>query len=226
MPAGLLGIEELNRAELDDLFVAVATGTLGPKEVVYAAYPELKEARAPRMLPAFMGQSLTARSPRNAAHKPEPGMALTGLVAGMDVHYAGCCHPLPGDKIVGIVATGKGVTVHTKDCATLDTFAATPERFIDVDWDTAHLAAAAPKSSRFLGRISVIATNAPGALAALTNAVAKQDGAIANLKITHRQQDFFEALVDVEVRDVRHLGQVIAGLRGATGIAQVERAKS
>ncbi len=216
----------LKQASLDDLFVAVATGTLGPKEVVYAAYPELKEARAPRMLPAFMGQSLTARSPRNAAHKPEPGMALTGLVAGMDVHYAGCCHPLPGDKIVGIVATGKGVTVHTKDCATLDTFAATPERFIDVDWDTAHLGRADPKSSRFLGRISVIATNAPGALAALTNAVAKQDGAIANLKITHRQQDFFEALIDVEVRDVRHLGQVIAGLRGATGIAQVERAKS
>ena len=216
----------LKQASLDDLFVAVATGTLGPKEVVYAAYPELKEARAPRMLHAFMGQSLTARTTRNAAHKPEPGMALTGLVAGMDVHYAGCCHPLPGDKIVGIVATGKGVTVHTKDCATLDTFAATPERFIDVDWDTAHLAAAAPKYSLFIGRISVIATNAPGALAALTNAVAKQDGAIANLKITHRQQDFFEALVDVEVRDVRHLGQVIAGLRGATGIAQVERAKS
>jgi GTP diphosphokinase / guanosine-3',5'-bis(diphosphate) 3'-diphosphatase len=215
----------LKQASLDDLYVAVGTGLIGPKDVVYAAYPELREARAPRMLPAFMGQSLTARSHRNAPAKGETGMAVTGLVAGMDVHYAGCCHPLPGDKIVGIVATGKGVTVHVKDCATLETFAATPERFIDVDWDAATLRGDS-KAAKFVGRISVIASNAPGALASLTNAVAKQDGAIANLKTVHRQQDFFEVLVDVEVRDARHLGQVIAGLRGAAGIAQVERAKA
>jgi GTP pyrophosphokinase len=217
----------LKMASLDDLYVAVATGTLGPKDVVYAAYPELRETRAPRMMPAFMGQSLTSRSPRNAPAKPDGGMPLTGLVSGMDVHYAGCCHPLPGDKIVGIVATGKGVTVHTKDCATLETFAATPERFIDVDWDYHNIGQPGPKSGgAFIGRISVIATNSPSALATLANAVAKQEGAISNLKIVHRQQDFFEALVDVEVKDARHLGQVIAGLRGAAGIAQVERAKT
>jgi GTP pyrophosphokinase len=216
----------LKQANLDDLYVAVGTGTIGPKDVVHAAYPELREARAPRMLPAFMGPALTARSPRNAGTKTDPRMPLTGLVTGMDVHYAGCCHPLPGDKIVGIVATGKGVTVHTKDCATLETFAATPERFIDIDWDTGILQRGEAKGPHFIGRVSVIAGNHAGALAALTNAVAKQDGAIANLKVVHRQQDFFEALVDVEVRDVRHLGQVIAGLRGAAGIAQVERAKT
>jgi GTP pyrophosphokinase len=216
----------LKQATLDDLYVAVATGILGPKEVVYAAYPELREARAPRMVPGFMSNALsghlTARSPRNAAPKPETGMPLTGLVSGMDVHYAGCCHPLPGDKIVGIVATGKGVTVHAKDCATLENFAATPERFIDVDWDSQHI----KPGTNFTGRISVIASNSASALATLANAIAKQDGAIANLKIVHRQQDFFEALVDVEVRDVRHLNQVIGGLRGAAGIAQVERAKA
>jgi GTP pyrophosphokinase len=214
----------LKVGSLDDLYVAVGTGAIGPKEVVYAAYPELKEARAPRMLPAFMGTGLTARSPRNTPAKTDATQPLTGLVSGMDVHYAGCCHPLPGDKIVGIVATGKGVTVHTKDCATLETFAATPERFIDVDWNLDNLNRPGDKS--FIGRVSVISNNSPSALANLANAVAKQEGAIANLKIVHRQQDFFEALVDVEVKDLRHLGQVIAGLRGAPGIAQVERAKT
>ncbi len=218
-------VKTLKQASLDDLYVAVDTGIIGAKEVVYTAYPELREHRAPRMLPGFMGQALTARLPRHTG-TADAGMPITGLVAGMDVHYAGCCHPLPGDKIVGIVATGKGVTVHTKDCATLETFAATPERFIDVDWDTTTIARSDRKSGRFVGRVSVIASNNSSALAALTNAVAKQDGAISNLKVVHRQQDFFEALVDVEVRDVRHLGQVIAGLRGATGIAQVERAKT
>ncbi len=76
-----------------------------------------------------------------------------------------------------------------------------------------------------LGRISAIAANEPGALADLTNAVAKHDGAIGNLKVTNRQQDFFEVLLDVEVRDLRHLANVIAGLRAAGGVTQVERAR-
>jgi guanosine-3',5'-bis(diphosphate) 3'-pyrophosphohydrolase len=218
-------VKTLKQASLDDLYIAVDTGIIGAKEVVHTAYPELREQRAPRMLPGFMGDALTARSPRHASVS-DIGMPITGLVAGMDVHYAGCCHPLPGDKIVGIVANGKGVTVHTKDCATLETFAATPERFIDVDWDANVIARSDRKSGRFIGRISVIAGNSSGALAVLTNAIAKQEGAVSNLKVVHRQQDFFEALVDVEVRDVRHLSQVIAGLRGAAGIAQVERAKT
>ena len=58
-----------------------------------------------------------------------------GLIPGMAVHFAGCCHPLPGDRIVGIVTTGKGVTIHTIDCETLESFADTPERWIDVAWD-------------------------------------------------------------------------------------------
>jgi len=218
----------LKQASLDDLYVAVATGTIGPKEVVNAAYPELRAARAPRMLPGFMGNSLTARSPRNVQARHDTGMPLTGLVPGMDIHYAGCCHPIPGDKIVGIVTTGKGVTVHVQDCAQLETFAATPERFIDIDWDLANLAqrSGKPGGDGFTGRISVIASNTPASLATIANAVAKQEGAIANLKVVQRQQDFFEALVDVEIRDLRHLNQVIAGLRGGAGIAQVERQKT
>ena len=90
-----------------------------------------------------MAPSLAPRPGRAPAR--DGGMPITGLVAGMAVHYAGCCHPLPGDRIVGIVTTGKGVTIHTKDCQTLESFAATPERFIDVDWDTAAAGQAASR---------------------------------------------------------------------------------
>ena len=72
----------------------------------------------------------------------------------------------------------------------------------------------------------MISGNDSTTLANLTNAIAKQDGAIANLKIVNRQQDFMEALVDVDVRDVSHLSKVIAGLRGVNGIKGVERAKA
>jgi GTP pyrophosphokinase len=208
----------LKQASLDDLYVAVGNGNLGPKDVVLAAYPELRQApRAPRMMP-----QVTQRAP---SARPGHHLPITGLVPGMAIQYAGCCHPLAGDRIVGIVATGKGVTIHTRDCPTLETFAATPERFIDVDWDASAFTPQKGEAEGHIGRISVIAHNEPGALAAVTNAISKQDGAVANLKIVNRQADFFEILVDVEVRDLRHLSNVIAGLRAASGIHQVERAK-
>jgi GTP pyrophosphokinase len=152
-------------------------------------------------------------------------MPITGLVPGMAHHFAGCCHPVPGDDIVGIITTGKGVTIHARDCQTLTSFAATPERFIDVDWNHATVLSGRSdgKGPNHTARLSVIGANDPTALANLTNAIAKQEGAVANLKIVNRQQDFMEALVDVDVRDVAHLSKVIAGLRGAVGIKGVER---
>jgi guanosine-3',5'-bis(diphosphate) 3'-pyrophosphohydrolase len=206
----------LKQASFDDLYIAIGTGSLGAKDVVHAAYPDLRAQSRPRVLPGFI-----ASTPRPA---PRPsGLPLVGVISGMDVHYAGCCHPLPGDKIVGIVNQGKGVTVHTRDCLTLESLANSPERFLDIDWDYAQLGQR--RDVPFTGRISVITANTSSGLANLANAVAKQEGTIANLKIVHRQQDFFECLMDVEVRDLRHLSQVIAGLRAAPGVAQVDRAK-
>ena len=207
-------LKTLKCAALDDLYVAVGNGNIGPKDVVHAAYPELRQApRTARMLPQMPGR---------APSRPAGGSsAITGLLPNMVVNYAGCCHPLPGDPIVGIVTTGKGVTVHAKSCQTLDSFAATPERFLDVGWEGDGLAGGV-----HTGRISVIAGNDPGMLASLTNAISKHEGAVTNLKIVNRQQDFFEILVDVEVRDLRHLSTVIAGLRAASGITQVERARA
>ena len=206
-------LKSLKSATLDDLYVSVGNGNTGPKDVVHAAYPELRAApRATRMIPQM---------PPRAPSRPAAGASgVSGLLPGMAISYAGCCHPLPGDPIVGIVTTGKGVTVHAKGCQTLDSFASTPERFIDIGWEAEQAA------GLHTGRISVVAANEPGTLASLANAISKHDGSVTNLKITNRQQDFFEILVDVEVRDLRHLSTVIAGLRAAAGITQVERARA
>lgn len=208
-------LRSLKAASLDDLYVAVGNGNIGPKDVVHAAYPELRQApRGPRIIPQF-----PARAPGRPAR--DGSLPISGLVSGMAVHYAGCCQPLPGDRIVGIVTTGKGVTIHTQGCQTLESFAATPERFIDVDWDSD-----APANAVHTGRISVIAAHEPGALAGVANAVAKHEGSVTNLKIVNRQADFFEILVDVEVRDLRHLSTVIAGLRAMSGVTEVQRARA
>jgi GTP pyrophosphokinase len=214
-------LKTLKFAVADDLYIAVGNGNVGPKDVVHAAYPELRQSpRAPRMVP-----TPPPRAHSRHPHKSDFDMPITGLVPGMAYHFAGCCHPVPGDEIVGIITTGKGVTIHARECQTLTGFAATPERFIDVDWNHTALTVGRTdsKTPNHTARLSVIGSNEPTALANLTNAIAKQEGAVASLKIVNRQPDFIEALVDVDVRDVAHLSKVIAGLRGAVGVKGVER---
>ena len=214
------GLKGLKCASLTDLYVAVGNGNLGPREVVQSTYPELRQSpRGPRMIPSLPPRS----APKQGAGVS--GLSLIGLGSGVAKHFAGCCHPLPGDRIVGIVATGKGITVHTAGCQTLESFAATPERYLDIDWDYDQIGRG-PGAESHVGRISAIAVNEPSMLATLTNAVSRHEGSVVNLKIVNRQLDFMEILVDVEVRDLRHLSSVIAGLRSAGGITQVERAKA
>jgi GTP pyrophosphokinase len=76
-----------------------------------------------------------------------------------------------------------------------------------------------------VGRLSVVVANEPGGLGALTTVIAQNLGNITNLKITNRQQDFFDLLVDVEVTDVRHLTNIIAALRATPAINYVERSR-
>jgi guanosine-3',5'-bis(diphosphate) 3'-pyrophosphohydrolase len=217
-------LKALKCLTIDDLYVAVASGHIGPKDVVHAAYPEMRDtARAPRMLPG-MGLPPRPAGSRPKADGSPTGAPIRGIISGMVVSYAGCCHPLPGDPIVGIVATGRGVTIHTRDCAQLQSFAATPERFLDVEWDDT-LPPQARGGQAYAGRINIIATNERDLLPNISNAVTKHDGSVLNLRVVSRQQDFCEILLDVEVRDLRHLSTVMAGLRATSGITQVERAK-
>ena len=106
-------LKALKQHSLDDLYVAVGNGNLGSKEVVHAASRSCASGRAPRMLPTFQPRTGSAR--QATAVSDRHGSPIRGLVPGMAVHYAGCCHPIPGDRIVGIVATGKGVTIHARE---------------------------------------------------------------------------------------------------------------
>jgi GTP diphosphokinase / guanosine-3',5'-bis(diphosphate) 3'-diphosphatase len=217
-----VALKALKYPSLDDLFIAVGNSNLPPKDVVRAAYPELRQSHALPMLTPLLPRS--GRSPTRLVND----MPVTGLVPGMAYSFAGCCHPVPGDNIVGIVTTGKGVTIHGRECQTLTGFAATPERFIDVDWNYEVVGKGGPdgKGIGHTARISVISGNENAVLANLTNAISRQEGSVSNLKIVNRQQDFMESLIDVDVRDTAHLSKVIAGLRGAGGVKAVERTKS
>jgi len=201
---------------IEDLHVAVGDGTLTGRAVLDAIFPGERKPASPddeKVVPL-------ARARGKGAGKGG-GIPIRGLIPGMAMHFAGCCHPLPGDRIVGIVTTGKGVTIHTIDCETLEQFVQTPERWIDVSWDPD----GGDSDQRHVGRVSVVVTNEPGSLSALSTTIAKNQGNITNLKITSRGQDFFEMIVDIEVRDVKHLSNIIAALRADPAINSVERAR-
>jgi len=194
---------------IEDLYVAVGEGLATGREVVNAAFPQPPEERN-KVVPL-------ARARRRGMLRD--AVPIRGLIPGMAVHFAGCCHPLPGDRIVGIVTTGKGVTIHTIDCDTLQSFADEPERWLDVAWSSEEADAA------HVGRINVTIANEPGNLGSLTTTIGKQGGNISNLKITNRSTDFFEIMVDIEVSDVKHLSTIIAALRATPVINAVERAR-
>ena len=214
-------IKAFKQPGFEELCVAVGNGNITAREVLHAAVPELRGPPRPLDHPALArARGKPGATVMRTERRAEASSGITGLVAGMAVNYAGCCHPVPGDRIVGIVTTGKGVTVHKNDCHNLEAFAATPERFIDVDWDYE-----AGSGGSHLGRLHVVTSNEDTALAALTVAIGKQNGKLQNLRFVHRASDFSEVMVDLEVSDLRHLSNVVAALRACPGIAQVERAK-
>ncbi|WP_238996955.1 RelA/SpoT family protein [Entomobacter blattae] len=218
-------LKTFRMASLDDLFVAVQNNHINIKEVLWAAYPELKQAtNVSRMVPSRL---ISGRS-RSVDEKNyiKKGMAVTGIGAGVATSFAGCCHPLPGDRIVGIVTTGKGVTIHRSNCRMLENFSSTPERFLEVEWQSLDKQKEGAGALPYVGRINVVGVNSGNVLASLVNIISKYEGAVVNMKVINRQLDFVEIILDVEVRDLKHFSSVIAGIRGSSEVVQAERAVS
>ncbi len=208
-------IEQFGAENADDIFAGVGQGNIVGRDVFRAIFPAHKTAPAKKPTDAEVEQ--LAVNKKSAQEKPMP---IKGLIPGMAVHFARCCHPLPGDRIVGIVTTGKGVTVHTIDCDTLENFADTPERWLDVSWGEG------PDSPEArVGRLQVTISNVAGALGTLSTVIAKNGGNITNLKITSRSLDFWDMLIDIYVNDTKHLNDIVAALRATPQIASVERAR-
>ncbi len=222
-----VALKAFKQPGLNELYLLVGSGSLSAREVVQAAVPELRTAPRiadPLALARPRGRlgagPMLGRVDRPGAPRGllPAGMPVTGLVSGMPYSFAGCCHPLPGERILGIVTTGKGVTIHAADCRSLENFSAAPERFLDIDWDEEAV-------GHHVGRIIVETRNRPSALAALTETVAQQDGILAGLKVNHRDPESCEIALDVEVRDLRHLERIMGALRAPADNLRVERAR-
>lgn len=208
-------LKQYKADENDDIYARIGSGVVVARDVFKAIFPGHKTEMVKR--PSSEMDQAVMVQPHSGSDGPMP---IKGLIPGMAVHMARCCHPLPGDRIVGIVTTGKGVTIHTIDCETLETFADTPERWLDVSWGEG------PDSPEaHVGRITITVQNEPGTLATLSTVIASNGGNITNLKITSRSNDFWQINVDIYVNDTKHLNNLIAALRATPIISSVDRSR-
>ena len=187
-----------------ELYAHIAEANLKAKDVFDRLHPDLATTSSADKT------SPTAETP------PEPLFHVDKAHEGLAVHLGKCCHPLPGDKIVGIVTTGKGITVHTKNCNTLAKFVEIPELWLNVDW---------PRGAvrRYAGRIQAVVVNEPGALAALCTVIGQQAGNITHIQLTERDMNFFTFILDIDVKNLEHIQSIIAVLRSNKYIESVER---
>ena len=216
-------LDKFDVKDVDDLHAAIGKGDVIAADVVNAIGPKPRRGRrVASEVPATSDDNVVPFQPREDRDgiKDAVPVAIRGLIPGMAVHYANCCHPLPGDRIVGIVTAGKGVSIHTVDCESLLSFEATPERWLDVAWDLDAVTA-----DHHVGRITIVVSNERGTLGSLTTMIGRHLGNINNLKITNRTHDFFEMVLDIEVNDAAHMTDIIAALRATPAVTSVERAQ-
>lgn len=140
-------------------------------------------------------------------------ISIHGLRPGVAFDLAQCCRPVPGDRIVGVRRPDEAIEVHVIDCPTL---AESPDQdWLDLAWGDG--------SDGGTARLSVIVRNQPGALAVMAGIFGANEANILNLRMEHRDASFHNFIVDLEVRDLRHLTRILAALRAADAISQAER---
>jgi GTP diphosphokinase / guanosine-3',5'-bis(diphosphate) 3'-diphosphatase len=179
-----------------DLLARLGSAELTTRRVIEVLYPELILA---------------------SVDEVDQSRAVIGLTADQTSKRAGCCQPVPGERIVGITYRGQGVVVHAIDCPALEEFEEQPARWIDLQWHTGRHAPVSTVS------LEITISNDAGVLGRVCTLIGEQKANISDLRFTDRKPDFYRVIVDVDLRDVEHLHAVMTALEAETDVAQIAR---
>jgi GTP diphosphokinase / guanosine-3',5'-bis(diphosphate) 3'-diphosphatase len=179
-----------------DLLARLGSAELTARRVIETLYPEL----------VLASEDVVDQS-----------RAVLGLTADQTSKRAGCCQPVPGERIVGITYRGQGVVVHAIDCPALEEFEEQPGRWIDLQWQAGRHAAVSTVS------LEITISNDAGVLGRICTLIGEQKANISDLRFTDRKPDFYRVIVDVDLRDVEHLHAVMTALEAETDVAQIAR---
>jgi GTP pyrophosphokinase len=207
-------LEPLHQRSVDDLLAAVGEGSLGPRAVLEALHPELKRKEQA----SVAGRVLALRRSAPPLSDESEASPLRGLADGVAFRFAGCCRPVPGDPIAGVIRTGRPVSVHRIECGVLSRALPDSSRVIPLAWNE--------QKAKVAARLHVSTLNKPGSLGLISTVIGKQGGNIVDVRIGRRAAEVFEMLLDVEVESVDHLHRVQAALRATSCVTAVERGRA
>ena len=190
-------VKRLGLASEEDLMAAIGTAKLEDRAVMEALVPGSTEGLA---------------EPENWP-KQERAISIRGLTAGMAFHLGQCCHPVPGDRIVGLRQPGMGVEVHSIDCLKLASGVDTD--WLDLSWGE--------RTTGALGRVRVVLYNRPGTLADAAGIFAGNRANIAALENSGRDELFSTYEIDLDVSNLAHLTRIVSALRASDAVAEAER---
>ena len=223
-------LPRLARASVEDVLSAVGRGEIKAEDVVRAVNPDWRGEREKRVKPPrsegwfglARGASLKFRIPgfrgNSADPKEEAAIPIRGINGELPVHFAPEGGAVPGDRIVGIITPGEGITIYPIQSPALKEYDDEPERWLDVRWDVDDVA-----SQRYPARILVTAKNAPGTLAQIAQIIGEHGGNIDNVRMERPSQDFTAVTIDLSVYDLKHLNAIISQLRTKPVVSSAER---
>ena len=199
----------------DDLLTAVGEGLVSASDTFHKLHPKLKLSLYQKTM------SLFRKSPDKPTQTSNKHMPITGLFEGLSYSFAKCCHPVPGDPIVGLVSSGKGVIIHTQDCPSLQQYSDEPERWLDIDWNLNEM-----KDKTLPVRIKVTLSDQAAAMPELMTILTQHNATISSLS-TQRKNDGWNYLtIDITVRDKEHLDIILQALRSSDKVDSVNRIKA
>src|SRR3954451_1938842 len=215
----------LARASIEEVMSAVGRGEMRPSDVGRAMYPDYKEERIAAVPPPKSetgwfglkkGKAVKFKVP--TAEPSAASIPIRGINSDLPGRFAPNGGAVPGDRIVGILNPGEGITIYPIQSPTLKEFEDTPERWLDVRWDMDE-----ESPQRFPARIKVNSVNEPGSLAQVALVIAEHDGNIDNVRMMRDAPDFTHLLIDLEVYDLKHLNAIIAQIKAKPAVSKVER---
>jgi GTP pyrophosphokinase len=209
-------LPRLARTSIEDVLSAVGRGEMFSGDVVRGVYPDYKEERR-------AGEAREEAKPARAGQSGQSPNAIPirGIDSDLPIRFAPNGGAVPGDRIVGILTRGEGVTIYPIQSPALAAFDNEPESWIDVRWDVEP-----GEGRRFPSRLALQSINEPGSLASIAQVIADHNGNIDNVSMKRRTEDFTEVTIDLSVFDLKHLNAIVSELRAKPAVSRVERVLS
>jgi GTP pyrophosphokinase len=199
--------KELSFHSIKDLLAQIGLGKVSPNQVLGRLKPKLgiKEVKQRSLVSKVVG--------RLKRRKGDSGIMVKGQ-RDMLIHFANCCHPLPGEPVIGFITRGRGVTIHNRDCRHIQK--AEPERLVEVSWEGS-------KEDVYLATLKVISENKKGSLADISSIMSRNEANIiqANIKTTVDNKGI--GIFTIEVENYRQLQEIVRALKRLKNVLIVER---